>query len=175
MLQTAFIRICQILLLAAGQVLVCNRFHLFGYATPMIGVLLLAYIPINANRSGTMCWAFLLGAVIDFLSATPGQSSAALTLAAFCQQPLLKAMAPKERGEDFVASYRSLGVESHIYFLLILTCIHNIVYVALEFMTFFRYIDMLLSMLGSVALSMVVILTLETARDRKKPHQATAS
>ncbi|MCD8303038.1 MAG: rod shape-determining protein MreD [Prevotellaceae bacterium] len=172
MMQTVMKRIWQLIVLAAAQVLVCNHFHLLGYATPMIYVLLLCYIPINANRVVTMCWAFALGFIIDFLSATPGLASASLTLAAFVQRPLLEALAPKERAEDFTASYRSLGTGRHIFFMLMLTLIHHTVFVALEYMSFYSPLDALFTLVSSVVLSMIVMLTLETARDRKRPRQS---
>jgi hypothetical protein len=36
--------------LVALQVLVCNHIHLMGYATPMLYVLFLVRLPLNANR-----------------------------------------------------------------------------------------------------------------------------
>ncbi|MCD8265979.1 MAG: rod shape-determining protein MreD [Prevotellaceae bacterium] len=174
MMQVALRRIWQVALLTAAQVLVCNHFHLFGYATPMIYVLFLCYIPINANRVATLCWAFLLGFVIDLFSGTPGQASASMTLAAFAQAPLLKAMAPKDRAEDFTPSFRALGKGSHTVYLLVLTCIHHLAYVALEYMSFFTLLDALLSLLGSLLLSMVVMLTLETLRGRRRRQQLPA-
>ncbi len=155
------------MLLAAAQVFVCNHIHLFGYATPMIGVLLLCYIPINASRTSSMLWAFLLGLCIDIVSLTPGLSSASLTLAAFVQRPLLERLAPRERAEDLKPSYSSLGVERHIYFMLILTSVHHTAFVALECMNFLNPIDTLITLASSVALSMVVMLTLETTRRHK--------
>ncbi|MCD8304694.1 MAG: rod shape-determining protein MreD [Prevotellaceae bacterium] len=171
MMQVALKRIWQIVLLVAAQILVCNHFHIFGYATPMIYVLFLCYIPINANRIGTLCWAFVLGLLVDLFSGTPGQASASMTLAAFAQAPLLKAMAPKERPEDFTPSFRALGKGSHTVFLLVLTCIHHVSYIALEYMSFFSLLDAALSLAGSLLLSMAVMLTLETMRGRKRRQQ----
>ncbi len=174
MVQTALKRLTQIVMLAAAQAFVCNHIHLLGYATPMIYVLLLCYIPINASRSSTMLWAFLLGLSVDTLCATPGQASASLTLAAFVQRPLLETLAPKERAEDFVASFRTLGVKRHFYFILILTCVQHATFAALEYACFFNATDLLLSLGGNIALSTAVMLTIEAARDRRKRRQSPA-
>ncbi len=171
MMRSILRRLTEIGLLVAAQVLVCNHFHLLGYATPMIYVMLLAYIPLNANRTGTLCWAFALGLIIDFFSLTPGMASASLTLAAFVSHPLLNALAPKERPEDFTPSFRTLGRWKHTLYLLTLTCVHHTAFVALEYMDYRSPVDALLTLGGSVALSMVVMLTLESLRDRPRKSQ----
>ncbi len=173
-MQTIIKRVAQLAFLAAAQVLVCNHFHLLGYATPMVYVLFLCYLPANTSRVAAMLWSFALGFIIDFLSGTPGLASASLTLAAFAWRPLLEAMAPKERADDFTPSFRTLGKNGHAFFMLTLTAIHHTAYVALEYMSLFSFFDALLTLIASLILSMVVMLAAETLRDRKKRTQQSA-
>lgn len=168
MIITLFKRIVGIALLVIFQVMVCNHLHLLGYATPMIYVLFFCYLPLNANRIATLLWAFLLGLIIDTFSGTPGQASGAMVLTAMVQWPLLKAMAPKESLEDMVPSYRTLGVTKHFYYLFILTIVHHTTFFLLETFSYFHIVDIALSLGGSIVLSMVIMLTLETTRDRKQ-------
>jgi len=167
MIVTFIIRLIQMLVLVALQVLVCNHIHLFGYATPMLYVLFLAYLPLDSNRIANLCWAFVMGLLIDVFSNTPGEASASLTLAAFVQWPLLHALVPKESVEDMVPNYRTMGKWNHIRYLFVLTAVHHVAFYLLESFSFFNPIDALISLGSSFALSFVLILVIETMRGRK--------
>ena len=160
-------RLLQLLVMVALQVLVCNHVHLFGYATPMPYVLFLCYLPLNANRIGNMLWAFALGVIIDAFSNTPGEAAASLTMAAFIQWPLLKVLAPKESIEDMVPTYQSMGTWNHIRYILILTIVHHATFYLLESFSYFHVTATFLSFGASLALSLVLMLTLETLRHGK--------
>lgn len=167
MLTTLLKRLLALLLISAMQVMVFNHMHLLGYATPMIGVLFFAYLPLNAGRTSTLCWAFALGLVMDFFSGTPGQQSGALTLTAFVQPLLLQALAPKESAEDMVPNFRTLGRTKHTYYLLALTALHHLAYYLLEFFAYYRLTDFLITLGSSTVLSMTIILSVESLRGRK--------
>lgn len=160
-------RLLQMLGLVALQVLVCNHIHLLGYATPMPYVLFLAYLPLNANRVGNLLWAFVMGLLIDVFSNTPGEAAASLTLAAMVQWPLLQASAPKDSIEDMVPSYRTMGTWNHIRYLFLLTLVHHVAFYLLESFSSFHYTDVLISFGSSLALTLVLMLTVETLRHGK--------
>lgn len=168
MIQTLLTRSLQFLLLLALQVLVLNHIHVMGYASPMVYVTLLLYFPMDANRVGTLLWAFAMGMVVDIFSNTPGVASASMTLAAVIQPYLLSALAPKESVEDLVPTYHSMGVARHIYYIIVLVAIQVIVAFLLEYFSFYNVVDMLISMGSSMGLSLIIILTLETLRGRRK-------
>ena len=147
--------------LVALQVLVCNHVHLFGCATPMLYVLFLVYLPLNANRIGNMLWAFALGLLVDVFSNTPGEAAASLTLAAFVQWPLLKAMVPKDSLEDMVPSYRTMGAWNHIRYVTLLAIVHHGAFYLLESFSYYHTIDVLISLGASLTLSLVLMLTME--------------
>ncbi len=167
MIVVLFRRLVHALLLLALQVLVCNHIHLMGYATPMPYVLFLVWLPLNANRIGNMLWAFLLGLAIDIFSNTPGEAAAALTLTAFVQWPLLRAMAPKDSIEDMVPTYKTMGRWNHIRYIFILTLVHHTAFFLLESFSFFHLTALGISFGGSLALSLLLMLTFETLRHGK--------
>ena len=167
MIVVLFRRLVHALLLLALQVLVCNHIHLMGYATPMPYVLFLVWLPLNANRIGNMLWAFLLGLAIDIFSNPPGEAAAALTLTAFVQWPLLRAMAPKDSIEDMVPTYKTMGRWNHIRYIFILTLVHHTAFFLLESFSFFHLTALGISFGGSLALSLLLMLTFETLRHGK--------
>ena len=99
MIVTLLIRLLQMLVLIAFQVLVLNHVHFLGYATPMVYVAILLYLPWNANRVGTLFLSFVMGLVLDAFSNTPGLTAASMVFAGFIQPYLLHAMAPKDTVE----------------------------------------------------------------------------
>ena len=78
------------------QVMVLNHVNLWGYAVPLLGVMVLFHVPLNAGRIGNMFMAFFTGLVLDAFSNSPGVAAGAMTLAVFVQYPLLHAMLPKD-------------------------------------------------------------------------------
>lgn len=168
MIQNFFIRLLQMLVLAALQVLLFNHIHFNGYGTPLVYVALLLYIPANANRIATLLWAFCMGTLMDTFANTPGISAAALTLAAMVQPGLLNASLPKEALEDLVPSYRSMGKWNHMRYLTILLLVHHLAYFALESFSFFNIRELGISAGTSLAATWLVITIIETLRGKKQ-------
>ncbi len=160
-------RLLQMLGLVVLQVLVCNHVHFLGYATPMPYVIFLAYFALNDSRIGNMLWAFVLGLLVDMFSNTPGEAAASMVLAAFVQWPLLRSMAPKECAEDLVPTYQSMGRWRHVRYLTILTLVHHAAFYALESFSFFHIEETLIAFAASLALSLVLIFTLDSLRHGK--------
>ncbi len=151
----------------ALQVLVCNHIPLLGYAMPMLYLLFLVHFPLNANRVGNMLWAFATGLLIDIFSNTPGEAAASLTLAAFVQWPLLKVSAPKDCVEDLVPTYKSMGRWNHARYIIILAVVHQAAYYLLESFSFFHFTETLITFGAGLALSLVLMLSIETLRHGK--------
>lgn len=168
MIQNFFIRLLQMLVLAALQVLLFNHIHFNGYGTPLVYVALLLYIPANANRIATLLWAFCMGMLMDTFANTPGVSAAALTLAAMVQPGLLNASLPKEALEDLVPSYRSMGTWNHMRYLTILLLVHHLAYFALESFSFFNIRELGISAGTSLVATWLVIIIIETLRGKKQ-------
>ena len=77
------------LLLLAIQVLVLDQVHPWGYGAPLLCPLLVITLPLGTARSEALLWGFGIGFVADIFAGTAGISSAAMTLIAFIQPPLL--------------------------------------------------------------------------------------
>lgn len=149
------------------QVLVCNHIHLMGYATPMLYVMFLAHFALNESRISNMLWAFVLGLLVDMFSNTPGEAAASMTLAAFVQWPLLHTMAPKECVEDLIPTYQSMGRWRHVRYISVLVFVHHAAFYFLESFSFFHIEETLIAFSSSVALSLFLILTLDSMRHGK--------
>lgn len=167
MIVTLFVRLAQMFVLIALQVLVCNHIHLLDYAMPMIYVLFVSWMPLNSNRVGNLLWAFVMGLIVDIFSNTPGLASSAMVVTAFVQWPLLKNMVPEDSVDGLVPGYKTLGTWTYIRFLFILTFVHHTIFYILESFSFFNAIDVLITSVSSLALSLVLMLSVETMRKTK--------
>ena len=152
------------LLLLALQVLVLNHMSFWGMGTPMIGVLLLAYMPMNTSRSAAMLWAFAMGLATDVFSNTPGMGSAAMTLTAMLRPTLLNMQAPKDAPEDLLPTYRTMGVR----YVLTLFLVHHTTYFMLETFSVTHIALAGLHLLASLATSLLLAFTLEAIRNSGK-------
>lgn len=159
--------------LLAAQMLVFNHIHLFGYATPLPCVFMLFLFPLGTERWHILLWGFACGLLTDVASLTLGVCTAAMTLTAFIQPPLLKAMEPQNAAEDMQASFHSLGFWTYTRYAAILTTTFIVAYYVVQAFTFFHIADLALSLIGSWVLTFVICLTIEGVRG-KKESQHTA-
>lgn len=161
----------QMTLLAVLQATVFNRLHLLGMATPIVTPLFLLFLPINEGRATTLTRAFALGLLTDFIGGTPGLNSAALVATAMVRPALLRLFVPREHDDDFVPSYRTMGALKHISLMTAVVMVHHLIYFALEALNYFTHVALLISLGLSIVLSIIVMMALDTLRDRKKFHQ----
>ena len=160
-------RLLQFLLLLALQVFLFNHIHIMGYATPLVYVALLLYMPANENRITTLVWAFIMGYCVDLFSITPGMSAASLTLTAMLRNGLLSLMIPKDSLENMVPTYKTMGAWNHLHFMTILLLIHHFTYFVLESFSIFNLRDLCLMSGGSFVLSWIAIALMELLRGEK--------
>lgn len=152
--------------LVAAQMMVFNYIHLFGYATPLPYVYLLLLFPLDSSRWSVLLWGFVCGLLCDFASLTPGLGAASMTLTAFIQPLLLRAMAPKDALEDMQASYHTLGGWGYVRYAAILTLLFTLTYFLLLSFSFFHAIDLAISFASSWLLTLVLCLAMEKVRGR---------
>lgn len=159
-------RLLQMIVLLALQVFLFNHIVLMGYATPLVYVAFLLYVPLNANRIGTLVWAFVLGTIVDMFSNTPGVSAFSLTFAAMLQPNLLQAHTPKDALEDMTPNYKTMGTWNHLRYMAVLLFVHHILYFLLESFSFFNLHDMAIAFGISFVVSFILIAVMEMLRGK---------
>lgn len=161
-------RMAWALLLLLVQVLVLDQVHPWGYGAPLLCPLIVITLPMGTSRSAALLWGFGVGFVADIFAGTAGISSAALTLIAFLQPPLLELMAPRDSEEELRPSFSAMGRWNYLRFIAILLLIHHVVYFALEGFSYFFLKDIAISMGVSYAASLLLIILVEHVRNPKK-------
>ena len=167
MIQTLFYRLMTMLLVIFLQVFLFNNINLWGYAVPLLGVMVLFRTPLNAGCIWNMFMAFGTGIVLDAFSNTPGVAAGAMTATAFVQYFVLHAMAPKDAVEDAVPDRRMLGQYKYFWYMAILFAVHHLLYFMLEAFSFFNLTDLALRFAGSYILSLALAWIMEMLRPSK--------
>ncbi len=148
------------------QVLVLNHIHLFDCATPLLYVYLVLLFRRNYPRWGILLWSFALGLSIDVFSNTPGLTAASMTLLGLIQPYLFYLFIPRDSPDDLEPSMKSLGVARFSYYTLLAVSIYCLVFFTIENFNFFNWQQWLSCIVGSTALTAVLILVIENLRAR---------
>ena len=156
------------LLLLAIQVLVLDQVHPWGYGAPLLCPLLVITLPLGTARSEALLWGFGIGFVADIFAGTAGISSAAMTLIAFIQTPLLEVMVPRDSEEELHPSFSTMGRLNYLQFIALLLLLHHTIFFALEGFSYFHIKDIAISMGVSYAASLLLIILVEHVRNPQK-------
>lgn len=168
MIYSYFGRIRQIMIILALQVLVFDYIHLWGYATPLLGVMVVVYSPLSDNRVTNLVMSFMAGIVMDMFTNSPGVAAASMTLASFVQHPLLEMMVPKDSDENMLPSWHTMGMSSYSAYLAIMLAVYHLAYFVLEVFSFINPVDMIISIVSSYVLSFILAMSFELFRFAKK-------
>lgn len=148
------------------QVLVLNHVWLLNVATPLLYVYFAITFPRNSEKGEVLVWCFLLGLLIDIFSNTPGLAASTLTLIGMIQVYLVELFIPRDSAENIEVSAATLGWGKFTTLSGILTLIYCLLFFLLEAFNFFDWQLWLLRTLCSAALSLVMMLAIESIRSK---------
>lgn len=171
MLNTLFSRIGWFVLLLLLQVLVFNHIHIAGYATPMPYVFLLLILPSDTPHWIYVAVGFLMGLLIDLFTNTPGMAAAALCLTGLFTPWLLSIFLPSdhENDEQLLPSTRSMEWGPFLRFATLTIFINTVAFFTLEAFAFAYWQNLLISIGGTTALTLLFVIAMELIRNSGKP------
>lgn len=152
--------------LLAVQVLVLNHVWLLNVATPLLYVYFAITFPRNSEKGEVLLWCFMLGLLIDIFSNTPGLAAASLTLIGMIQVYLVELFIPRDSAENLKVSAATLGWGKFTTLSTIMTLVYCLLFFLLEAFNFFDWQLWLLRTLCSAALTLVLMLAIESVRAR---------
>lgn len=154
------------LLLALLQVLMLNKLHLFGYATPFIYIYTLLKLPSSASRNEQLLWGFASGLIIDIFSNTPGMHAAATTLLAMLRPGILSLYQPKGDTDEYRPGIHAVSFSFFLRYTLTAVVIHHTALFALQAFSVADPLTLLLRTGSSTVLSILCLLVLDSTRQR---------
>ena len=160
------------------QVYVLNQITpLHGFISPYLYYLFILWLPFSISRFRLMIVSFLLGLSLDYFMMTPGLHAAACVWIAFLRPFVISILTPKEFSEFSYRepSARAMGWRSYMVYILILTLFHHGYMVFLEWLSFGRFIDFVLKIIGTTGISLLMIITVEFLFPRQLKFRTNTS
>ena len=157
-------RLWLFIILLLAQALVLNHIHLFGYATPLLYIYFVSSFKRNYPKWALLVWSFIMGLSVDIFSNTPGVAATSMTLLALLQPYVLELFMQRESDEDIQPSIFTFGLMRYLYYTLLLTFIYCVVFFTVETFTFFNWLQWILSVAGSMLLSVDLIVVVDNLR-----------
>jgi len=160
------------------QVYVLNKIpHLHRYIVPYLYFLFVLWLPFSINRLGLLLAAFAGGLLLDYFTNTPGLHAAACVLVAYARPFIITILIPKDTNEF---NYRepspgALGWAPYSVYVLILTILHNTYLLLLEYLHFGTFLDFLMKVLSTTAISLLLIFTTELLFTRKVKYRTNTA
>lgn len=149
------------------QVLVLGRIHLFGYATPLLYVYFVAQFPRSYPKWALLLWGFAMGLCVDVFSNTPGVAAASLTLVAAVQPYYFELFVPRDSVYNLSPSMAAVGPAKYAYYIVPLVVFYCLLFFSLEMFSFSNWVQWLLCVAGSAAVTLALIFTFELVRSKQ--------
>lgn len=146
------------------QALLIGHIHILGVATPLLYVYFALLFPRNFTRWAQLLLCFAMGLAVDMFSNTPGLASASMTLIGFIQPYTLELFLKKEDEPELRPGIGTMGFTKFLVYALILIVIYCVVFFSLEAFSTVNLINWLLSIVGSVLLTLIIILIIDSVR-----------
>jgi hypothetical protein len=147
------------------QVYVLNRIpQLHRFITPYLYYLFILWLPFSISRFWLLVVSFLLGLSLDYFPPiTPGLHAAACVFIAYARPYVINIMMPKDVSEFNYRepSARAMGWTPYTIYILVLTVLHHGYLVFLEWLSFGSFLDFIIKVIGTTAISLLLIFTVE--------------
>jgi len=162
--------IFRLLIFILVQVYVLNKIpHLHRFVVPYLYFLFLLWLPFTMTRLGLLATGFMTGLLLDYFTMTPGLHTAACLLVAYVRPFIITLLIPKDTVEFNYRepSPRAMGWAPYAVYVFVLTLLHHTYLVLLQWLQFGTFVDFILKVLATTAISLLLIFTVELLFPRK--------
>ncbi|HVM87647.1 MAG TPA: hypothetical protein VMT76_05630 [Puia sp.] len=143
---------------------------LHRFIIPYLYFLYVLWLPFNMPRPWLTFIGFIFGLTLDYFTHTPGLHAAACTLIAYVRPFIINMLISQEGSDKNYASPSaiSMGWAPYATYVLILTLLHHSYLVFLEWMNFGSFLFFIGKVIGTTAISLLLILLTELLFFRKE-------
>jgi hypothetical protein len=160
------------------QVFVLNKIpHLHQFVVPYLYYLFILWLPFTIPRMGVLGIGFLTGLLLDYFMMTPGLHAAACVLIAYVRPFLINLMIVKDTSEltYHEPSPRGMGWGPYFIYVFILTLLHHVYLVFLQWLDFGTFLTFLIKVGATTGISMLLILTVELLFPRRLKYRTNTA
>lgn len=146
------------------QVYVLNKIpQLHRFITPYLYYLFILWLPFSISRTGLLFAGFATGIALDYFTMTPGLHAAACVLIAYIRPFIINVLIPKDISEFNYEepSPKAMGWTQYMIYVLVLTLLHNGCLTFLEWLSFGKFLEFIIKVFGTTAISLLLIFTVE--------------
>lgn len=142
---------------------------LHRFIIPVVYFLFILWLPFSIPRFWLLVTGFLTGISLDYFTMTPGLHAAACVLLAYVRPFVINILTPKDTSEFNYRepSPQSMGWTPYLVYILILTFLHHLYLVFLEWLQFGTFLDFIIKVLATTGISMLLIILTELLFPRK--------
>lgn len=150
---------------------------LHQFIVPVIYFLYLLWLPFSISRFWLLIIGFLTGLSLDYFSMTPGLHAAACVLIAYARPFVINILTPKDLSEFNYRepSPKSMGWTPYLVYAFILTFLHNVYLVFLEWIQFGSFLSFLIKVIATTGISMLLILLVEILFPRRLRYRTNTA
>jgi hypothetical protein len=126
---------------------------------------------------GLMLVSFLFGLTLDYFTQTPGLHAAACVMIAYLRSFVVNILIPQEGAEQNYKSPSpvSMGWAPYAVYVLVLTIVHHIYLVLLEWLQFGSFLFFLGKVLATTGISLMLVLITELLFFRKEKFRTNTA
>jgi hypothetical protein len=160
------------------QVFILNKIpHLHRFITPYLYYLFILWLPFTTPRLGLLMIGFVTGLSLDYFTLTPGLHAAACVLIAYIRPFVINLLISKEVNDitHHEPSPNGMGWAPYMVYAFIMTLLHHLYLVTLEWIQFGDFLAFLIKVAATVAISMVLIITVELLFPRKLKYRTNTA
>ena len=144
------------------QVLVLNRMHLGGYATPFLYIYFILKFNSGIGRNELMLWSFAIGLTVDVFGDTPGMNAAIATCLAFVRGSILRLVTLRDMDGAFRPGIRTLGFSAFFRYALLTCGLYCTLLHLIDTFSFFNPVVLLVKILTSTLATILCVLCAES-------------
>lgn len=150
---------------------------LHEFVVPYVYFLYVLWLPFSMGRMSLMLVSFLFGLTLDYFTQTPGLHAAACTLLAYVRGFVVNILIPQEGAEQNYKSPSpvSMGWAPYAVYVLVLTLVHHVYLVFLEWLQFGSFLFFLGKVLATSGISLMLILITELMFFRKEKFRTNTA
>ena len=167
--------ILRFILLILLQVFVLNTIPpLHQFIVPYLYFLFILWLPVGISRIALLLVAFLFGLSLDYFTGTPGLHASPCLLIAYLRPFLLQLLLAQETAEAGYKEpgHKTMGWVPYITYAGLLTVIHHSCLVLIEWLQFGNFLYFMGKVLGTSAISLLLILIAELLIPRREVFRA---
>lgn len=165
-MQLVLVNIIRFVLLILIQVFLLDNIQFLGYVTPMIYILFILSLPVRFHKGALLILAFGMGLIVDMFNNTMGLHAFASVLMAFLRAPVIRMFVSIDEGANPSPSFRSIGVNSYIKYVIALVLAHHFVLFLMESFSFFNLSLLVPKILISSVVTILLIFGVQSLKSK---------